>query len=369
MVLYHGGIVNISNYAEDAYIDVAAWGLFADKSSAENYRFNAGKIMETVYVSETGDDSADGETAETALASMKTAYNLVADGGTVIVSGAVTLPKVTISSGRIYGIIGAEGKSVTIKGSGAEDKITSGRVTVYGNATLEDITLEYTDSTGEGILLLGNSLKIGENVSIVHPNTPDVNNNLIQNHDSVSKPAPTQGGFDSTVTLRSGSLGNMSLGAMHGTTGYFVEGKATYNIGEADGDTPKVNVISQNVNSRSASAPALFIGDARVNVKAGTVGTLVVGNANGAGSYKGLRYYTVDGGEVGKILTTGNANADSEMTGVTVIEINGGKVGSVEKRGDDASERINFVGKRRDNHGKRQRRNSRHGHGRGKRQG
>lgn len=341
-----GGIVNISNYAEDAYIDVAAWGLFTDRDTAANYEFYTGKetVLNTVYVSETGDDTADGESAETAIASVDKAYSMVADGGTIIVSGAVTLPKVTISSGRIYGIIGAEGKSVTIKGSGTEDKITSGRVTVYGNATLEDITLEYTDSTGEGILLLGNSLTVGKNVEITHPATADGNNNLIQNHDSVSKPAPTQGGFDSTVTLRSGSLGSMSLGAMYGTTSYFIEGRVTYNIGGADGDTPNVNVISQNVYSRSASAPALFNGDARVNVKAGTVGTLAVGNANGAGSYKGLRYYTVDGGEVGKILTTGNANADSEMTGVTVIEINGGKVGSVEKRGDDASERIIIVG-------------------------
>lgn len=213
-----GGIINISNYASDAYIDVAAWGLFADKATAESYSFNTGKKLTTVYVSESGDNAADGTTAATAIASIESAYNLVADGGTIIVSGSVTLPTVTISAGRIYGIIGAEGKSITIKGSGsASDKITSGRVTVYGHPTIENINLEYTDGTGEGILIFANNLTIGENVTITHPNTADGNNNLIQNHDSISKPAQTQGGFESTVTVRSGSIYNMSLGAMYGT--------------------------------------------------------------------------------------------------------------------------------------------------------
>ena len=202
-----GGIINISNYASDAYIDVAAWGLFADKATAESYSFNTGKKLTTVYVSESGDNAADGTTAATAIASIESAYNLVADGGTIIVSGSVTLPTVTISSGRVYGIIGAEGKSITIKGSGsASDKITSGRVTVYGNPTIENINLEYTDNTGEGILIFANDLTIGENVTITHPNTADGNNNLIQNHDSIGKPAQTQGGFESTVTVRSGSI-------------------------------------------------------------------------------------------------------------------------------------------------------------------
>ncbi|AVK83457.1 hypothetical protein C3943_07665 [Lysinibacillus sp. B2A1] len=116
--------------------------------------YEAKAATDVVYVSATGDNSNNGETATTAFATLEAAYNaLPATGGTIIITSDLEMTKEKAL------IVNDPNKTILVKGDGVPKTLTraNGYLKVFfaaqqGKLTLNLISLEFLKIMGHFLL-------------------------------------------------------------------------------------------------------------------------------------------------------------------------------------------------------------------------
>ena len=129
----------------------------------------AAEALDTVYVSGSGSDSNNGKTADTAVATLAKAYELLAaEGGTIMVCGTVAMD----AAADVSGTDAANGK-VTITGDtdGTLKYTTKDTNQIFGKETvIENLAIEMPTAKKSPVTFYSNeSLTIGKNVTVSTP--------------------------------------------------------------------------------------------------------------------------------------------------------------------------------------------------------
>lgn len=283
----------------------------------------AGKI----FISNSGDDENDGFTAQKPVKTLAKANTLLASGdvNTLVVVGTFTT-QVNDSLGvKVDGV----GKTITVTGydenavfdydarkGGNDDNIVLAGPIIFKN-------IKINEGSGDGrIQANGNALTFDVGVTLYNANAPlDVAANGGTNYT----------GAPNKYIINSGKFSKLFPGNFSNAT-YSGETEITVNNGEIallglgwgyKGCTTFKGKLNVTINGGAIDAISLDAG----RPKYGNVLTEnSYGNSSAIG-YSGLRYYTLNGGTVNRIITTSidtynGENKVANRDGVTVFEIN-----------------------------------------------
>ncbi len=309
------------------------------------YAITTGLIEDetAVYLSSSGDDANSGRHSKTPVKTLTKANEILAanDGLTkLVIVGTFTTTYQTDYT------IGVAGKTITVTGAdssavfdydarkgGSDDNLFFNGPIIFENIAI-------LEGSGDGRMRTrGHTVKFGEGVVAADGNGIDI--------------APTESATSNTYEINSGKFSRIYPGGF--SDGNSFSGTSNITINEAEVDTLG---LGWGYNSQQA-----FSGTFNAEINGGKIQAITLDSGKPAygsvaasygyqstNSYRGLRYYTLNGGTVGNIITTskatyGNegANTASYRTGVTVFEIN--KAGIIKGnillgRDDDASTRI-----------------------------
>ena len=307
-IMFAGGYEN-ANFTEEHYYDVSAMAFFADEYSAKNFDFApciaGGNGEEVVYLSANGKDIYSGLSADAPVATL-TRANAVAKANASVDTYVILDNFKTAKDAEE---IGVAGRTITVTGKTANvvfnyDANASGTdddLVLAGPIVFENITIK--DGSGDGMIQArGNKLVFGEGLT---------------NKDDKTE-FSAYSGTNNEFEVNSGNFARVLIGPISGT----YKGNTTLTVNGG-------SIGTINLAHGWKSSPTAY-GKFIVNINGGNVGGITL-NSNGAVAatqYKGLRYYTINGGSVDAIVTTesstygDSASANPAREGVTVFEIN-----------------------------------------------
>ncbi len=286
---------------------------------------SAGKV----YLSDNGDDTANGLTVDTPVKTIAKAMEIAAADEEINI--LVIVDSFTASDKA--NTLGVAGRTLTITGNTAEalfridwpkaehsdGKDTDDIFSMAGPVVFDNIVIQGDNNDGR-IKTQGHKLVMGAGVTKTAGNAANI---------SVDVDTP-----NAEIELHGGEFGRVFPGKFSGGTH---TGNTTITI---DGDNTKVATLGLGHGWRQTQN---FSGIYNAIINGGAVTTISL-QSGGTGNladngYRGLRYYTINDGTVDKIVTTSSpvwgtvkdgANAYSNVAyreGVTVFEIN--KAGAV----------------------------------------
>lgn len=285
------------------------------------------KKVYTVYVDGTGGaDTNDGLTAETAVATLEKAYELLGDyGNTVYIVGTYTGTEK----------LGIAGRAVYIKGTDNTAKFQRSKFEFNGDVAFEDIIILISASPSA---LTPNFVTGGFNVSFGKGVTTSGSWGMRLQLAMVQW---TNANKDITLDFKTDKtllFDRIYLGADANYAGY--NGTLNFNFG---GKTSATEVyLGRGADSTSTAIKGTINYNITDNA---SIKTLSMGSAQNAGHYTlgGLRYITLsDNAKLETVYMTAEAAASGKTReGVTVLEINGGTItNDIAINADDDTKRV-----------------------------
>ena len=282
-----------------------------------------------LFIDTTGDDANDGLSPENAIKTLKKAQTVLAGNNSIDTIVVVNTYKKSDEASAAVNDLGKNlGRKIYITGYSdasvfdmryynASNNLTGSHLRIYGDIEFNNINLIGSSVDG-GIMSMGYELTLGENITV----TPYQNLGVLH--------ANAQYKDGAVINVLSGIYNKVDLAVQTNQT---YKGTSTINIG----GTAETKIT----NGHGWPAAQNIFGINNVNIDGGKVTSISLSttSARGVTNYSGLRYFTINGGNVGDISTTGSSvseiynNNESLSTtvraGVTVFEINGGKVGTI----------------------------------------
>lgn len=312
---------SVRSVAEAALADSSQNYTDVEKSILNQYA----KKVETVYISNSGDDKNSGTDSQHPYATLSQAIDSVTDGGTIVVCGSYS-----IASG--FNWEEDANKTVTIIGDSVnailDFRKVAGNIIIGNNVKFDNVKLEFGDN--KNVFANGHKLEIRMGVTLENPI------NLYG------------GGYqadvvETDITVMNGNYyriyGGGSEGKVTENTKVYIGGNtnskanpashdATYNIygGGFNGDVAGNTYVTFEGAAKAnyifgGSAGTGKVGGTNVTFAGGKTMSLYGGNyaSNGISSVN----LQVTGGEIEQLF---GANQCTSMTGNVVLELTGGKI-------------------------------------------
>ena len=302
-----------------------------------------------VYVSATGADTNNGATAETAVATLARAYEIVNDENNAVETIYIVGEVVSYTDKVANWSIGQNDKTLKIKGADADAKLTfSGvdkaaahRVNFYGNVTLEDITLD-TNIGGEVPYATGTSksVTIGKGVKLLNKGA----NTLLVGGDYAD---PNFSTFDYTFTVNGTDFAPTAVIPGAGYAGDTKTGSITAIVNA--GTIPELRLTKGSTANGSINNE--FRGTVKYEINGGKVDKLNFGQG---GNFKGFGHMVINGGEIGMLYTKSVNHSWASWVeypialtnaGVFVFEINGGTINRFVTQTDTSTNVKQYIAK------------------------